>query len=95
MDRLLVRAGWNKRHREACLGVDGVAFQEKAGYKAITTCSCRVEQKAPSVSWRCTRFVVVCMKREVTSLRKDMTSNPYRDDAGDDVSYGEAREKHR
>ena len=44
-----------------------------------------------NVSWCCARCGAVCEMREVTSVRKDMTSNV--SDACDDVSYDEAREE--
>ena len=54
------------RHWPAVCGllVDGVAFQEKAGYRKVNSCPRTVQQKAPkSVSWRCTRCAV-CEKDE-------------------------------
>ena len=52
-------------------------------------------QKAPtSVSWRCTRCVVVCEKSEVASVKGGHDVTCRRDDCvRNDISCGEAREE--
>ena len=57
---------------------EGVEFCKENGASDPTTvlhgestCSCRVELKAPiSMSWRCARSVAVCEMREVTSVEE-------------------------